>query len=80
MKKQTSKFVIGILLAGILLEGATRLISPLLGPPLLKWNTMEDAKTLKLREFVNQYQNPEYVLMGNSTTLIGFNPTERSAF
>ena len=75
MKKQTSKFVIGILLAGILLEGATRLISPLLGPPLLKWNTMEDAKTLKLREFVNQYQNPEYVLMGNSTTLIGFNPT-----
>ena len=75
MKKQTSKFVIGILLAGVLLEGATRLISPLLGPPLLKWNTMEDAKTLKLREFVNQYQNPEYVLMGNSTTLIGFNPT-----
>ena len=75
MKKQTSKFVIGILLAGILLEGATRLISPLLGPPLLKWNTMEDAKTLKLREFVNQYQNPKYVLMGNSTILIGFNPT-----
>ena len=75
MKKQTSKFVIGILLAGILLEGATRLISPLLGPPLLKWNTMEDAKTLKLGEFVNQYQNPSYVLMGNSTTLIGFNPT-----
>lgn len=75
MKKQTSKFVIGILLAGILLEGATRLISPLLGPPLLKWQTMEDAKTVKLGEFVDQYQNPEYVLMGNSTTLIGFNPT-----
>ena len=75
MKKQTSKFVIGIILASILLEGATRLISPLLGPPLLKWNTMEDAKTLKLGEFVKQYQNPGYVLMGNSTTLIGFNPT-----
>lgn len=75
MKKQTSKFVIGFFLAGILMEGATRLMSPLLGPPLLKWNTMEDAKTLKLGEFVEQYQHPTYVLMGNSTTLIGFNPT-----
>ena len=75
MQKQTSKFIIGILLAGVLLEGATRLISPLLGPPILKWNTMEDAKTLKLGEFIDQYQNPTYVLMGNSTTLIGFNPT-----
>jgi hypothetical protein len=75
MKKQTSIFLIGIFLAGLLLEGTTRLISPLLGPPLLKWNTMEDAKTLKLGEFVNEFSSPTYVLMGNSTTLIGFNPT-----
>ena len=74
MKKQNQKFVIGILLAGLLLEGTTRLISPLLGPPLLKWNTMEDAKILKLQEFTNQFKSPQYVLMGNSTTLIGFNP------
>jgi hypothetical protein len=75
MKKQTSMFLFGILIAGLLLEGTTRLISPLLGPPLLKWNTMEDAKTLKLKEFGNEFSSPKYVLMGNSTTLIGFNPT-----
>jgi hypothetical protein len=75
MKKQTSMFLLGILIAGLLLEGTTRLISPLLGPPLLKWNTMEDAKTLKLKEFGNEFSSPTYVLMGNSTTLIGFNPT-----
>jgi hypothetical protein len=75
MKKQTSMFLLGILIACLLLEGTTRLISPLLGPPLLKWNTMEDAKTLKLKEFGNQFSSPKYVLMGNSATLIGFNPT-----
>jgi hypothetical protein len=36
---------------------------------------MEDAKRLKLDEFRDKYQSPEYVFMGNSTTLIGLNPT-----
>jgi hypothetical protein len=36
---------------------------------------MEDAKRLKLDEFREKYQSPDYVFMGNSTTLIGLNPT-----
>jgi hypothetical protein len=75
MKKQISFFLFGILLSILLLEGTTRLISPLLGPPLLKWNTMEDAKILKFEEYLDQFERPQYVLMGNSTTLIGFDPT-----
>ena len=57
------------------LEVAVRLVSPLLGPPLVKWNTMEDAKMLKLEEFQTKYPTPKYIFMGNSTVLIGFNPT-----
>ena len=36
---------------------------------------MEDAKILKLEEFQLKYSNPSYVFMGNSTTLIGLNPS-----
>jgi hypothetical protein len=36
---------------------------------------MEDAKKLKLEEYLEKYQNPEFVFMGNSTTLIGLNPS-----
>jgi hypothetical protein len=75
MKKTIIVFLCGILTSFFLMEVAVRVISPLLGPPLLKWNTMEDAKTLKLKEFKNKYSTPGYVLMGNSTVLIGFNPS-----
>jgi hypothetical protein len=34
---------------------------------------MEDAKRLKLRDFKVEYGQPEFVFMGNSTTLIGVN-------
>ena len=74
-KNKTFLFIIGLLTSALLLEGGVRVASPLLGPPLVSWNTMEDAKRLKLDEFREKYQSPDYVFMGNSTTLIGFNPT-----
>jgi len=75
MKKSLVLFISGLLISITFLEGAVRVISPLLGPPLSKWNTMEDAKILKLQEFRLNYQDPHYVFMGNSTTLIGVNPS-----
>jgi hypothetical protein len=75
MKKTIIVFICGILISVISLEITVRAISPLLGPPLIKWNTMEDAKILKLEELQLKYPEPKYVLMGNSTVLIGFNPT-----
>ena len=75
LKNKVLLFVIGLLTSALLLEGGVRVASPLLGPPLISWNTMEDAKRLKLDEFREKYQSPKYVFMGNSTTLIGLNPT-----
>ena len=71
--KRLATFILGIFLSVIFLEGLIRIATPLLGPPLVSWNTMEDAKRLKLREFKVNYGQPEYVFMGNSTTLIGVN-------
>jgi hypothetical protein len=68
-------FIAGLLLSVLALELSARAISPVLGPPLISWNTMEDAKKLKLEEYLEKYQVPEYVFMGNSTTLIGLNPS-----
>lgn len=68
-------FIVGLLLSVLALEMITRAISPVLGPPLISWNTMEDAKRLKFEEYLEKYQNPKYVVMGNSTSLIGFNPS-----
>ena len=75
LKNRAFLFFIGLLVSVLLLEGGVRAASPLLGPPLGSWNTMEDANRLKLDEFRDKYQSPEYVFMGNSTTLIGLNPT-----
>jgi hypothetical protein len=74
MIKTKTLFICGILVAAIIFEGAVRVISPLLGPPLVKWNIMEDAKVLKLEEFKIKHPRPKYILMGNSTVLIGFDP------
>jgi hypothetical protein len=71
--RRTALFFLGICLAPLCLESAVRIASPLLGPPLISWNTMEDAKRLKLKEFKISYGRPEYVFMGNSTALIGIN-------
>jgi len=68
-------FAVGILAAVIFLEGSVRVASPFFGPPLSAWNTMEDAKRLKFGEFKEKYPKPEYVFMGNSTTLIGVSPS-----
>ena len=35
---------------------------------------MEDAKKLKLSEFKKKFGSPDFLIMGNSTALIGFNP------
>ena len=64
-KNKTFLFIIGLLTSALLLEGGVRVASPLLGPPLVSWNTMEDAKRLKLDEFREKYQSPDYVFMGN---------------
>lgn len=74
MRKTLFLFFCGILISVVALEGVVRVMSPLLGPPLLKWNTMEDAKILKLEEFQVKYHKPKYIFMGNSTVLIGLNP------
>lgn len=74
MKKNIIFFLSGFLFSLVALEGTVRLLSPVLGPPLTKWNTMEDAKILKLEEFRYKYPRPDYIFMGNSTTLIGLNP------
>ena len=75
MKKIVILFVCGILVSVISLEITVRAMSPLLGPPLVKWNTMEDAKILKLEELRVKNPEPKYIFMGNSSVLIGFNPT-----
>ncbi len=75
MKNKVFLLVLGILLSALVLECGVRAVSPLLGPPLISWNPMEDAKKLKLEEFLQKYQSPEFVFMGNSTTLIGVNPS-----
>jgi hypothetical protein len=74
-KNRVFLFTVGLLLSVLALEMIARVISPVLGPPLIAWNTMEDAKRLKFEEYLEKYQNPKYVVMGNSTSLIGFNPT-----
>jgi hypothetical protein len=71
--KRLAAFILGFFLSVIVFEGLIRIASPLLGPPLVSWNTMEDAKRLKLRDFKVEYGQPEFVFMGNSTTLIGVN-------
>ena len=75
IKNKVFLFVVGLLSSFCILEGSIRVASSYLGPPVISWNTMEDAKRLKLEEFRAKYKTPKYVLMGNSTTLIGFNPT-----
>jgi hypothetical protein len=75
MKKSLILFLCGVLVSFISLEGTVRALSPIIGPPLTKWNTMEDAKILKLEEFRLKYPRPSYVFMGNSTALIGLNPS-----
>ncbi len=74
-KNRVFLFIVGLLLSVLALEMIARAISPVLGPPLISWNTMEDAKRLKFEEYLEKYQKPKYVVMGNSTSLIGFNPT-----
>jgi hypothetical protein len=75
MRKQIFILTLGILTSLLVVEGTIRIASPILGPPLSAWNTMEDAKKLKLREFQVKFGSPDFLIMGNSTALIGFNPT-----
>jgi hypothetical protein len=74
MKKQLFTLTLGILISLLLVESTIRIASPILGPPISSWNTMEDAKKLKLSEFQTKYDSPDFLIMGNSTALIGFNP------
>lgn len=75
MRKQLFILIIGILTSVFVLEASVRSVSPILGPPLSSWNAMEDAKRLKLSEFQTRFGSPDFLVMGNSTALIGFNPS-----
>lgn len=75
IKKPYVHFALGILTSIILLESMLRISAPLFGPPITSWNTMQDAKILKLKEFSKKHLPPKYLVMGNSTALIGFNPS-----
>lgn len=68
------KFSIGFLLSIFLVESLVRLATPVMGPPLKSWNTMQDAKVYKLEESNNTHEN-EIFVFGNSTALIGINPS-----
>jgi hypothetical protein len=57
----------------IVLEICLRIFSPLLGPPIRSWNTMQDAKLLKLQELPRSLM-PDIFVFGNSTALVGVNP------
>ena len=74
MKKNLIPLLLGVFIAILVSEGVVRGMSPVLGPPLVSWNTMQDAKIYKLRESKIKYGTPKYVFMGNSTVLDGFNP------
>jgi hypothetical protein len=74
MRKQLFILTLGIFVSLFVVEGTIRIASPILGPPLSSWNTMEDAKKLKLDEFQEKFGSPDFLVMGNSTALIGFNP------
>lgn len=74
MRKQIFILTLGILASLLVVETTIRIASPILGPPLSAWNTMEDAKKLKMREFQVKFGSPDFLIMGNSTALIGFNP------
>jgi hypothetical protein len=67
-------FILGTVIADLCLELLMVTISPVLGPPLNSWNTMQDAKILKLRSLVDGKMNPDTIFMGDSTVYIGVNP------
>lgn len=67
-------FIAGTVIAYLCLELLMVAVSPVLGPPLKSWNTMQDAKILKLRALVDGRMNPDTIFMGDSTVYIGVNP------
>lgn len=73
MKQTLRQFIVGVLMGGLILEFVVRALSPVLGPPLESWNTMQDAK-LYLLQTLPRNQIPENFVFGNSAALIGINP------
>ena len=74
MIKKAHIYGLGIIVGLLLFEGILRLLSPLLGPPLVSWNTMQDAKLYKLANLDTKL-SPDTFVLGNSTALIGVNPS-----
>lgn len=72
-------FAFGVVLGLFIFEVSLRAISPLLGPPLVSWNTMQDAKLYKLQQ-LDAAQTPDIFVLGNSTALMGVNPTVLKEF
>lgn len=64
----------GMLASLILVESLVRLTAPIMGPPLKSWNTMQDAKMYKLSSS-NSFGRDGIFVLGNSTALIGIDPS-----
>lgn len=73
------KFFSGLVISFLLLEITLRLSSPVLGTPIKSWNTMEEAKVLKL-ESRSPVDDSTIFVLGNSTAHIGINPDVIKAF
>jgi len=74
MVKHARIYGLGIVMGLLLFEVSLRILSPVLGPPLTSWNTMQDAKLYKL-ESLDPMTIPDIFVLGNSTALIGVNPS-----
>ena len=70
-----SRITAGFLASLLLLETIVRILSPVLGPPLTAWNTMEQVKSMKLNDMLAAGKKIDFLFMGNSTTWIGINPS-----
>ncbi len=75
--RQSKRFFLGLISGIVFLELLIRILSPVIGPPLQSWNTMEDAKKFKLEQ-LGAKPNGGVFILGNSTALLGVNSSELS--
>ena len=68
------KISVGVLAGLFLVESLVRITAPIMGPPLKSWNTMQDAKEYRLNG-ADSFKRDGIFVLGNSTALIGINPS-----
>jgi len=72
--KLSIKISVGMLAGLFLVESLVRITAPIMGPPLKSWNTMQDAKEYKLKG-TDSFKRDGIFVLGNSTALVGINPS-----